>query len=123
MKNFRSKWDLLFQWLGRVEVAEEKGSLQVEFLEESAWADFAKSLISEFHEDEKVKGRRGDIPAVMLGMFQHVASEQLRMGEAFPFWWAVWVAGAWTMLRDRVGAYPGTHQVILAACSAKAPTS
>lgn len=28
-----------------------------------------------------------------------------------------------TMLRNRVGAYPTTHQVILAACSAKAMTS
>lgn len=69
-----------------MEVAQEKGSLQVEFLEESAWADFGKSLISEFHEDEKVKGRRGEIPAVMLGVFQHVASELLRMWEVFPFW-------------------------------------
>lgn len=35
MKNFRSKWDLLSQWLGRVEVAEETESLQVEHPEES----------------------------------------------------------------------------------------
>lgn len=67
MKNFRSKRGLLSQRLGHVEVAEETESPQVEHSEESAWADFAKSLILAFQEDEKMKGSRGDIPAVVLG--------------------------------------------------------
>lgn len=68
MKNFRSKWGLLSQQMGHVEVAEEPGSLQVEHPEERAWADFAKSLILAFQEDEKMKDNRGDIPAVVLGI-------------------------------------------------------
>lgn len=94
MKNFRSKWGLLSQRLGHVEVTEETGSLQVKHLEESAWADFAKSLIPIFQEDEKVKNWRGDILAVMLGVLQHLASELFRMWEAFPLWWTMWAAGA-----------------------------
>lgn len=57
-----------------MEVAEEKGSLQVGFLEENAWVDFAKSLISVFQEDENMKDRRGGILAVMVGVFQHLSS-------------------------------------------------
>lgn len=79
MQNFRSKWGLLSQGWGHVEVTEEKGSLQAEFFEESAWADFEKSWISVFQEDKKVKDRRGDILAVMLDEFQHLASELFRM--------------------------------------------
>lgn len=82
MKNFRSKWGLLSQRLGHVEVAEEKGNLQVGFLEESTWADFAKSLIPVFQEDEKVKDRRGDILVVVLGVFQHLSSSG--WGKIFP---------------------------------------
>ena len=67
MKNFRSKWGLLSQRLGHVEVAEETGSLQVEHPEESTWADFAKSLILALQEDEEMKDSRGDTPAVVLG--------------------------------------------------------
>jgi len=51
-----------------VEVAEETGSLQVEHPEESAWADFSKSLILAFQEDEKIKDSRGDIPGVVLSI-------------------------------------------------------
>lgn len=65
MKDFRSKQDLLSQRLGRVEVAEEMGTIQVEHPEESAWADFAKSLILALQEDEKRNNSRGDIPAVV----------------------------------------------------------
>lgn len=68
MKNFRSKQGLLSQRLGHGEVAEETGSPQVEHPEESAWADFAKSLILAFQEDEKTKGSRGNIPAVAMSI-------------------------------------------------------
>lgn len=43
-----------------------------------------KVIISVFWEDEKVKDRPGDILAVVLAVFQPVASELLRMWKPFP---------------------------------------
>lgn len=99
MKNFRSKRGLLSQPLGHVEVAEETGSLQVEHPEESAWADFAKSLILAFQENEKMKDSRGDIPAVVLGTpgvcFSLWSLSISRRGKSFRLGgqWGPWMPG------------------------------